>query len=89
MDTMRPRIIHSEDGTIDASKVSYVSQIKKDDSGLGGCIYSFHAHTDDEVMNFNSEDLLGLQEVRRRLIGFIWPNADVFDLSKINTAPDL
>ena len=89
MDTMRPRIIHSEDGTIDASKISYVSQIKKHYSSIGNCKYSFHADTDSEVTNFHSEDLLDLQEVRHRLIRFIWPNADVFDPSKNNAAPDL
>jgi hypothetical protein len=86
MDTMRPRIIHFEDGTLDASKVSFVSQIKKHYSGFGNCKYSFHAtRTDGEVTTFDSKDLPTLQEARRRLIGFIWPNADVFDPSKNNT----
>ena len=79
----RPRIIDFSDGTIDASKVCHVSQIKE--YGLGS--YSFHVHTESEAeVNFNSSDLSKLQAIRRRLVDFIWPNADMFDPSKNDAA---
>jgi len=85
---MRPRIIQPADGaTIDASKVSYVDRIKKHDSGTGLYTYFFDVYCDGEsVLYGKSEDLPHLKEVRRRLIGFIWPNADVFDLGKNDAA---
>jgi hypothetical protein len=84
---MRPRIINDGNGTTDASKISYVSQINKHDLGAGSHMYSFFACTDSKAgVNFKSEDLPELQEIRRRLIGFIWPNADVFDPSKDEAA---
>jgi hypothetical protein len=36
-------------------------------------------HTDEVEAGFNSAEFGKLQEFRRRLIGFIWPNADEFD----------
>ena len=77
--TMKPRIIHTDGGTFDASKVSNVSQIYQNISGS----YYFLVHTENEVKpEFSMNELGKLQEFRRRLIGFIWPNAEVFDPSK-------
>ena len=73
--TMKPRIIHSNEGTFDASKVSCVTQIYQYNPGS----YSFRVHTDEFEAGFNSTEFGKLQEFRRRLIGFIWPNADEFD----------
>jgi hypothetical protein len=82
---MRPRIIHSVNGTIDASKVSHVSEIKEYHSDF----YSFCVNTKSECgISFTSSDLGKLQAIRRRLIGFVWPNADVFDSSKPTDASD-
>jgi hypothetical protein len=85
---MKQRIIKAGDGaTIDASKVSYVSRIKKHESTTGPYAYSFDVYCDGEnVLYGKSENLHYLNEVRRRLIGFIWPNADVFDPSKHDAA---
>ncbi len=81
--TMKPRIIHSDKGTFDASNVSHVSQIYQDISGS----YFFRVDTKNEVeVSFRANELGKLQEFRRRLIGFIWPNADVFDPSKDEAA---
>jgi hypothetical protein len=80
---MRPRIIHSDEGTFDASKVSCVSQIYQYNSGS----YYFRVHTENQVeAKFSMNEFGKLQEFRRRLIGFVWPNADVFDPSKNDTA---
>jgi hypothetical protein len=85
---MRPRIILSANGTLDASKVSNVSEINKHyESVTGLYTYSFDVYCDGEsVLYGRSEDLPYLKEIRRRLIGFIWPNADVFDPSKNDAA---
>ena len=84
---MRPRIIPSANGTLDASKVSYVSEINEYESGTGLYTYSFDVYCDGKSMLYGkSKDLPKPQEIRRRLIGFIWPNADVFDPSKDDAA---
>jgi hypothetical protein len=76
---MKPRIIPSVNGTIDASKVSHVSEIKEYHSDF----YSFCVNTESKCgISFTSSDLGKLQAIRRRLIGFVWPNADVFDPSE-------
>ena len=82
---MKPRIIHSDKGTFDVSngKVSRVSQIRQDISGS----YCFHVHVENEVeVSFSMNEFNKLREFRRRLINFIWPNADVFDSSKDEAA---
>ncbi len=83
--TMKPRIIHSDEGTFDASNVSHVSGIHQCDSGS----YLFHVYTDNKVeagFSVSANEFGKLQEFRRRIIGFIWPNADVFDSSKDEAA---
>jgi hypothetical protein len=60
-----------------------VSQIYQDKSGS----YYFLVHTENEVKpEFSMNEFGKLQEFRRGLIGFIWPNADVFDPSKNDAA---
>jgi hypothetical protein len=74
---MRPRIINSEGVVIDAGKVAYVAAIEKGEDGFfcftagGECGYG--------LLTFQSTNQDKLEEVRRRLISFIWPNADLFD----------
>jgi hypothetical protein len=80
---MRPRIILSANGTLDANKVSHVSEINKRNNSF----YFFNVNTESGCgISFTSSDFGKLQEIRRRLIGFIWPNADVFDPSKHDAA---
>ena len=80
---MRPRIIHSAIGTLDASKVSHVSEINKRNNSF----YFFNVNTESECgISFTSSDLGKLQEIRRRLIDFIWPNVDIFIASKDEAA---
>lgn len=81
---MRPRIINSEGVVIDASKVAYVAAIEKSEDGFfcfsagGECGYG--------LLTFQSTNQDKLEEVRRRLISFIWPNADLFDAGENNDA---
>lgn len=80
---MRPRIINSEGVVIDASKIAYVTTIEKTKDGFcfsagGECGYA--------LCTFQSTNQDKLEEVRRRLISFIWPNADLFDAGENNDA---
>ena len=81
MDTMRPRIIQTKSGVIDAAKVVHVEAVEKIDTQL----FRFYVVSDRREFMFTSSNQGKLEEIRRRLIGFIWPNADVFDPSKNNT----
>jgi hypothetical protein len=80
MDTMKPRIIQTESGVIDATKVVHVEAVEEMDTQL----FRFYVVSDRREFTFTSSDQGKLQEVRRRLIDFIWPNADVF---LVNTTP--
>jgi hypothetical protein len=83
---MRPRIINSEGVVIDANKVAYVAAIEKGEDNFfcftvgGECGYG--------LLTFQSTNQDKLEEVRRRLISFIWPNADVFDAGNADDFSD-
>ena len=81
MDTMKPRIIHTKSGTINASEVAFIEQIEERCTGE----FQFFIGSNNHVFVFESRNRSELEQARRRLIGFIWPNADVFDPSKNNT----
>lgn len=83
MDTTRPRLIRADDGMIDASKITYVETIDKllDDK------FRFYVGSDNRVFLFTSEDRNNLEEVRRRLIDFVWPDALVFSADQEDLHP--
>lgn len=83
MDIMRPRIIHADGSIIDASNVCSISPIEE--LHTGEFTFEIVGDSDYVRVSINLSDKHKLAEIRRRLIGFIWPNADVFDMSKANT----
>ena len=79
---MKPRIIHADSGTIDASKVLVISPVEKQHVEL--FTFAIISGADRASLKISSSDKGKLDEIRRRLIGFVWPNADVFDINKTN-----
>lgn len=80
---MKPRIIHADGGTIDASKVCAISPIEEQRTGL--FTFVIVGDSDGVRLPISSGNKRMLAEIHRRLIGFIWPNADVFDIKLVNT----
>lgn len=78
MDTMKPRIIHANDGMIDASKIIYVETVERISLSEGNLLFRFYIGTDGRVFMFTSSDQSELEEIRSRMIAFVWPNAEVF-----------
>ena len=83
MDTIRPRLIRADDGMIDASKVVYVEAVEE----IHVQLFRFFVGVDGRVFMLRSSDRDKLEEVRRRLIGFVWPNAHVFRPDQVDSHP--
>jgi hypothetical protein len=88
MDTMKPRLIRADNGIIDASEIAYVEEIEPFSSSNTYAYdsFRFYVGSGTRVFLFTSKNRNNLEEIRRRLIKFVWPNADVFDPSKNNAA---
>ena len=86
---MKPRIIDADGGTIDASKVRAISPVERR-SLQSTELFTFDVIGDSDRLRLqiSSSDKHKLDEIRRRLIGFVWPNADVFDASNATDFSD-